>query len=491
MVPDSRGYNLRPRKGSSVNTPAMPRQMSNRVRTGILPHEMKVLWTRYVQSRVEASIGPVIRHLSVPSNVKKSNDAIESGKSWSQDARVSCCPCSSNQIKMYSIKRLLTMKLRTAMPVLHRESGYSTSFHKVIAGSHLPPEEIDVSDEASHQCHLNACIIPQHINLLPHKDNMNLMRCQKYALFLREQGVLIPLQCTEPGHNPPCRLACAAGHPREHVLGQWLRYHDYSSLDDVPLDQLLPILEPSNDGHNNDDELLDFKLRACRVVMVNGVEMLQPRHEITLRTYIQARIVSEPQTAQNHTPDVDTGDRARASTADLISPIRSRDELDRVCHELRAITFREIHDEDSIDSRDARKGEMQGLVWFVESDDGKDKYRQSNRTGGWTHGGVICMLCASEIHRCLDTSQRSPWRWRKNGYWEAGTLLHILHHLGEPHHQHESVRAFCLLDMINKIKWLRYDLIRSGTLPTFNRLCAMLEKSEYPNTDMIANFRKG
>lgn len=218
-------------------------------------------------------------NLLFPNFMPKIRVTIETPTTFSMDPRLHCCPCTPGQLRKMNLSNLLEPTTTTRSSFTHPETKNRVSRHKVIALGNTPVNLMDVSLEASHQCHTMNCIIPQHINTLDHKGNLGCNVCNKEAASMRERGVMIPLHCTR--HNPPCRLASAAITTQEHKLASWMYFHGYPSLDAVP-EGLLPDISCTS-------EFMDASMQVYQVVEVDGVLKARPMHELTLRSYIQNR----------------------------------------------------------------------------------------------------------------------------------------------------------------------------------------------------------
>lgn len=161
-TPVAQGYDLQGNTNNkstaaSIRTPAGHRPVS------ITRSEIVDMWAP-VQRQVGEALGPLRENLSSPQFIRQIRKAIKDPGDFAAHPEIICVPGTATTLSNKNCEEVLCVPPGTTHSVPHKLSGHSASFHKVIADSAVPEAEINVYHEASHQCHLNACLIPRHIN---------------------------------------------------------------------------------------------------------------------------------------------------------------------------------------------------------------------------------------------------------------------------------------------------------------------------------------
>lgn len=466
---------------------------------------------------VEASMGPIQQNFSNPTFVKKIKKAAQQGR-FAIPPELLCIPISGPKFMANGLETLLAK--RPERRTITYQSNHYVSFFKVLANYSVSEGDINPKLEASHQCGLDVCIIPKHVNPSTHADDEGCNGCHELARMLLEVDQDIPLFCTE--HDIPCRMASSVIPWEAHVVAGWMYSRGWSSLEDVPLD-FLPEL-------HTEGTFMNMELRPYELVTSDGRQMIRPGRGRTLRDHILAKLNTtvtqelpalddnpQPSTPpRGSTPDfsyriddeqdadfVPSGETGEESSSSSPSRMRSdlhlaavKDELDdilsdpfdagsdaddseinlcvpenkeRQCANAMAIILpsdivtdlktwstRKVHSNTYTLNRQrmsdkVRKVEEAGQRLWLSSRYPDTLYTSSN-SRGCAMPGTPCMLCNSEIYTVLSKSQRFPAYPAL--HLHIGTLpVKILRHI-QGHHQHDTVKAMTLEDMLSRTPWL-------------------------------------
>lgn len=121
----------------------------------------------------------------------------------------------------------------------------------------LSRQDVDTSNEASHDCGLNACFNPTHIHSSDRKDNSSHTACHLRARQLRRGRGDIPVLCA--AHTSRQCLTGSAGlTPWEHAVASWMFLRRHAPFDKIPRDALRSI--PS------DNPVMNEELRTYEIV---------------------------------------------------------------------------------------------------------------------------------------------------------------------------------------------------------------------------------
>lgn len=91
-------------------------------------------------------------------------------------------PFYRHDLKLVRLETLLAEESAKRKTVKHPYTKRTVSLARIIANRSLSEDEISDICEGSHQCHWYICIIPDHLNPLPHAGNMACDDCRKRAI---------------------------------------------------------------------------------------------------------------------------------------------------------------------------------------------------------------------------------------------------------------------------------------------------------------------
>lgn len=333
-----------------------------------------------------------------------------------------------------------------------------------------PDEAMNPDRSADLACFNKCCILPAHI--YPFDDGLDVSRdlCHDRTMRLLHDDQPVPLCCDE--HEPPCLTGSAAIGWQGHVVACWLWHSGYASLREVPLEEM-PILP---DAHG----AADAELRTCKLESIGGRPYLIVTGTHTLRAYLSDQLaIAESRRGRAESRPMSLSPSPEASPAqgagaevDLTEMAAMFANLKETAADPQILRPGDVGELIALSPRvnypvqphlsgdagkDLRELELKLYKEWLASDHARDACRFMNAEGA-NNGGAICMLCISEVYRCLNGAHRWP-RWPRHcrskdmakKYQKGNVPKTIIDHVVSHHHS-DTIKALCLSAMLDGVK---------------------------------------